>query len=117
MTYTIPKFLFEKPIYDLVEAFVADGATSYSKLSSLDKDDIVCAIRKVLGPDAYSLLIDFENFENVMNSYCSFLKTANSEDAYEFMCDLRKGSHEVYAFDLDMLFDYVVELNTKLRSA
>jgi len=117
MTYTIPKFLFEKPIYDLVEAFVADGATSYSKLNGLDKDDIVCAIRKVLGPDSYILLIYFDNFDNVMYSLCNFLKTANSEDAYYFMFDLRKGSHEVYAFDLDMLFDYVVELNTKLKSA
>lgn len=116
--YTIPKYLYEKPIYSLLESFIyEDNIGSYSSLEESDKEYLALRIIKVLGTDAYNIIIGSNNFDKTLHYFSKFLQTANPSDLYDLGCQMRSNALDHYDYDLEQLFNEILETKTRRQIA
>jgi len=106
---TIPKFLYDSRIYNLVSDLVSEGYVNYDEIPTAEKDNIVIKIIEVLGSDAYNLIIGHDDFDKTLNYFSNFLKTANHNDAYNLLYQMRKNAIDQYEYELNNLFIEIVE--------
>ena len=113
--YSIPQFLYDKRIHSYLQSLIDEGAKSYESLDEYEKENLVIRIIQVLGTDAYQIIIGSDNFDKTLGYFSKFLQTAKSEDSYDLLDQMRKNAIEYYAYDLEQLFDEIVEQNDNSR--
>lgn len=105
---TIPKFLYDKRIYNYLVELADFHLEDFHKIKELDKDNLVIRIIEVLGTDAYQVIIGAEDFDKTLKYFSRYLKSGNHHDAYDLVNELRKNSFEFYEPYLEELFNEIL---------
>lgn len=114
-TYSIPKYLYDERIHGYISDLISRGSTSFYDLHDHERDLLTTKIIDVLGTDAYSIIIGSDDFDKTLTYFSNFLKTANKEDAFNLLDQLRKNALDHYAYDLNNLFEEIMESNKTSR--
>jgi hypothetical protein len=110
--YTIPHYLYEKPIYSYLETLIDNGLHVYD-LDEEEREDLVVRIIQVLGTDAYNVIIGSDDFDKTLNYFSKFLQTADPSDLYDLGCQMRDNALDHYNYDLEQLFNEILETKTR----
>lgn len=111
----IPQFFYDARIYDYINELVTFGATDFSSILDTERDNITIKIIDVLGADAYNILIGSDDFDKLLNNFKTFLKTANSESAYETLQTMRSNALDHYAVHIEDLMDEIKDSRRNTR--
>ncbi len=107
--YTIPSFLLDQRIVSYIQFLVGEDHKNFSQLDEYEQENIVCRIIDVLGNDSYTLLTNSDDFDKTINLFSKFLKSSTPQDSYELASQMRTNAVNCYSFDLDMLFEKVLD--------
>ena len=100
----IPKIYYSKEILKLIQYYINEGYDSYSALCEIDRQEISAACIHVLGDDAYTALIDHEDFDIVLHHFKQFMKTGKQEYAVDMAVTMSKNAIEYFEEDMNNLF-------------
>ena len=102
---TIPRCYYNKALIKIIDGYIEDGFNSYSDLSESDKEIVTAQCIDILGDDAYSCIIDSENFHKTLSHFTKILRTADKDYSYELVDTMRKNATAYFIDDMDELFD------------
>lgn len=105
----IPRFLLTDEIIDPIKIFIERGYKSFDKLIDFDKEKLITKIIKILGTDAYNLIIDSDNFDKTLHYFSEFLISESVNDAFKLAKTMRENAINYYADNLNDIFIYLLE--------
>lgn len=100
----IPKTYFNPAILSLVDLFISEGYQSYSDLPEGDQERLTATIIRVQGEDAYSCIVECEEFSEVIRLFSDYLLTGKKESAIDLAETMRVNAIGHYSYFLDLLF-------------
>lgn len=101
---TIPTCYYDKSITKLIDSLIDDGYSSYSELRDIDKQEITAQCIQALGDDAYSCIIEPDDFCKTMSHFKKFLITCDSDEIQDMAEVMRKNAIDYFSDDMDTLF-------------
>ena len=102
---TIPNCYYDKALLKLIDNNISDGFKSYSSLEDIEKELIAAQCIEILGDDAYTCIIESENFYKTLNHFKKFLRTADQSESYDLVQSMIKNAVEYFTDVMDLLFD------------
>lgn len=100
----IPQCYYNKSLLKLIDRYIEQGFSSYSKLDEIGQEDITAQCIEILGKDAYGCIIDHEDFSSTISHFTKFLRTANQTHAYDLVQTMCKNAREHFVDVMDALF-------------
>jgi hypothetical protein len=102
--HSLPRFYYHKDITSLVEWYVESGHRSYRKLDIIDKEKLAATCINILGDDAYSCIIEPEEFSLTLQNLKKYLFLGQKEYAIDLAENMKLSAVKYFEEDLDELF-------------
>lgn len=115
MTF-IPKCFYDKKITSLINSYIQEGCGSYDELDDSEKENLTSECINILGDDAYTCIIEPQDFSKTIRQFSKYLKTADMDEAHELLNTMKKNAIEHYADYLNQMFlERIEEISYEYR--
>lgn len=92
-------------IVEVIDLWIGDGYKSYHDLSDGIKEQLALLCMKHLGTDAYSCIIEPDNFTQTLHHLMKYMETGQKEYALDLAETMNKNAVEYFSDALSELFD------------
>lgn len=88
-----------------IDTLIDEGATSYSSLDEIDKDNLTLISLRSLGKHAYECVTDVNDFDDIVHRLAKFIHTGSIENALGLADTMREQTTDYFSKSLSEIFD------------
>lgn len=105
-----PTYLLkDKNITKLIGNFILQGAATFSALDDIDKEELTIMAMSNLKGDAYTVIINADDFDSTLKYMMRFIHSGDSYDALMLAETMRANAIQYFAEDFEYVFNELKE--------